>query len=516
MAALVIVASILAGTIHVPGEETSIQAAIDRAGDGDDVVVAAGEYAITEPITFRGKAITLRAADGAAATTIRMTQALDPLRASVVVFESGETDAAVLEGFTLTGGRGSRWGNGSTEGGGGGVLARNGSRPVVKSCTITGNSGRNGGGVMCDVGASVTVDACTLVRNSAGGFGGGILWLSPSGNPVLRGSTVEQNVASSGGALFCYQGASPEITDCVLRGNLAFSVAGGLCCLIDSAPTVSSTIFIGNYASGAGALSCETDTDSPVVTNCLMIGNSAFSGGAVQARDGAAPTLVNCTIASNLASDLDGGVTCPGGEPVIVNSIVARNVPPSVCGSVSFSITAEGSLFEAEGEFDFEAFRAIEINGSSLDMPDFVIDAGDYHLKAGSAAIDSGTASGAPATDIEGTARACGDGIDCGAYERCAASHVVPFRRGYANGDSRSDLSDAVFTLDYLFVGNAVPTCKKSLDFDDSGTLNVSDGIYLLGFLFRGGPPPPPPTASCGDDPTEDGLTCDSSAACGG
>ncbi len=35
------------------GDFTKIQPAIDAAGDGDMVLVKPGEYAITEPITFR-------------------------------------------------------------------------------------------------------------------------------------------------------------------------------------------------------------------------------------------------------------------------------------------------------------------------------------------------------------------------------------------------------------------------------------------------------------------------------
>jgi hypothetical protein len=46
----------------------------------------------------------------------------------------------------------------------------------------------------------------------------------------------------------------------------------------------------------------------------------------------------------------------------------------------------------------------------------------------------------------------------------------------------------------------------------------LSDAVYLLSFLFAGGPPPPPPYPDCGPDPTADEseLTCDSFEACGG
>ena len=41
---------------------------------------------------------------------------------------------------------------------------------------------------------------------------------------------------------------------------------------------------------------------------------------------------------------------------------------------------------------------------------------------------------------------------------------------------------------------------------NDSGRVDLSDGVYLLGHLFLGGPEPPPPFADPGIDPTPDEL----------
>ena len=84
------------------------------------------------------------------------------------------------------------------------------------------------------------------------------------------------------------------------------------------------------------------------------------------------------------------------------------------------------------------------------------------------------------------------------------------FVRGDANRDGRIDLTDAVVILDFLFLGNtSMLDCQKSADADDNAVVNVSDGIYLLGFQFLGGPPPPPPFPDCGlDTATPDGLSC--------
>jgi len=88
------------------------------------------------------------------------------------------------------------------------------------------------------------------------------------------------------------------------------------------------------------------------------------------------------------------------------------------------------------------------------------------------------------------------------------------FQRGNANGDPNFDLSDGVFVLNFLFLGGATPSCMKSLDANDSGELDLTDGVYVLNHLFLGGPAPAPPGTVCGTDPTPDDLSCDSFAAC--
>ena len=78
----------------------------------------------------------------------------------------------------------------------------------------------------------------------------------------------------------------------------------------------------------------------------------------------------------------------------------------------------------------------------------------------------------------------------------------VFFVRGDCNGDGGTNVADAVYLLDYLFIGSAVLTCEDACDIDDDGALNIADPINFLAYLFSGGPPPAPPNpiTGCGPD----------------
>ncbi len=108
-----------------------------------------------------------------------------------------------------------------------------------------------------------------------------------------------------------------------------------------------------------------------------------------------------------------------------------------------------------------------------------------------------------------------GDGFDDVAVRGGAYVFVVfgngparLFARGDANMDKRIDISDAVTTLSYLFLGMGELECLDAADANDDGELNITDPIYLLEHLFLGGAPPPPPYPEAGLDPTPDDLGC--------
>lgn len=88
------------------------------------------------------------------------------------------------------------------------------------------------------------------------------------------------------------------------------------------------------------------------------------------------------------------------------------------------------------------------------------------------------------------------------------------FIRGDAAEDGALNITDAIGILNFLFLGEAAPTCQTAADVDDSGLLNITDPVALLNFLFLSGPPPAPPSDACGLDPTADPLGCDGYSSC--
>jgi len=82
-----------------------------------------------------------------------------------------------------------------------------------------------------------------------------------------------------------------------------------------------------------------------------------------------------------------------------------------------------------------------------------------------------------------------GDGIP----DECGQGCPQTFIRGDVNNDQSINLSDAVGILTYLFAGGAMPMPLERADVDADGMVALGDVIQLLGYLFTGGPPPAPP-----------------------
>ncbi len=81
------------------------------------------------------------------------------------------------------------------------------------------------------------------------------------------------------------------------------------------------------------------------------------------------------------------------------------------------------------------------------------------------------------------------------------------FKRGDSDANGALELTDAVRTLNWLFLGGSQPPCLDAADSDDSGKIDISDAVKILNYLFIGSAPPAAPGPDiCGEDPVADDL----------
>ena len=68
--------------------------------------------------------------------------------------------------------------------------------------------------------------------------------------------------------------------------------------------------------------------------------------------------------------------------------------------------------------------------------------------------------------------------------------YEIPAMCGDANYDSRVNVSDAVYLINYVFSGGDEPDPVLACgDANDDSTVNVSDAVFLINFVFSGGKP---------------------------
>jgi len=388
---------------QVPSEYNSIQSAIDAAVHGDVIRVSPGEY--EENISFSGKNIVLTSLDpndpNVVAETIIFREPERSRRGlaigtegngSIVTFAEGETEEAVLTGFTIKYGYGTLL-EGNTYFGGGVLCVE--SSPTITKNVITSNLGEKG--------------------------------------------TAQQGARSSIGGAICCITSQASITNNAISDNTATQGAG-ICCIDAEAFVAYNTVTLNEAYIGGGIISVDGPT---VVFSNLIIDNAAEICGGVYLRGG---NLVNNTLIHNTATAICGHLfvdvqQIPDLTPQPTH--IANNIfyDARAGGVVVFPDQGDGvsfihnSLFKnSAGDFisyptgqPYDGFTGQM--GNISEDPLFVdASEGDYHLQDDSLCVDAGDPAFEPNeswVDMDGNPRISGAAVDMGMFENTSCTSPV-------------------------------------------------------------------------------------------
>lgn len=391
-------------------EATTLPTALDAAGDGDVILLAAGTYRpvalisggeteeektfdIHSNFTIEGgypaDAVTGAVADPSNETILSgnlgSTYAYHVVVVSAV---KSETNKVVLKNLTIQDGKGHsknkeifRYaGESEFDAGEGAGLCIGVSNVEMTDCTITGNSGAYAGGCIIAYGANAIFDRCTFNANTVTGNGGGV-W--NEGDIIMYDCTVSNNRADLACAGYYGVGGKSRIYNSAFIGN-------------DNAKG-------GKLGGGAYLREGNSRGSDAVFVNCTFADNKSGSGGAIAVYGtsavGASAKLISCTLKGNTAAK-GGGIWMNNATPTaaLYNCIISGNntdieyggTVPAVESQVSRQTTIIGSSLIGE---DGSAIAGWSFDAGSM------LGALDFHNGGVTKSFSLVDGSGNPAAD---------------------------------------------------------------------------------------------------------------------
>ena len=359
-----------AGVLYVPSPEYStIQSAINGAGNSDVIIVGPGTY--YENINFLGKAITITSTNAydpnvVATTIIDGSQPTDANNASVVTFNSSEGNDCVLTGFTITGGTGTwlavSWNPTGLHWNrcGGGVVCYNMSSPTISRNIFVANSAGQGGAIYCygdpvnpddpsdpPLHTNPVITENSFIDNSAivehgfappnddwpandHGDGGAIVGFQGC-DAVITGNRVENNHADLyGGGIHLRQWSNGLVENNEIIANSS-KLGAGIHITYTSNPTVRLNLVQSNTAGNLGGGGIYIIASHPLVERNTIIQNTSANGAGIAVKYSSTGI-----IRSNLISDnIDGaGIDITGSSPVICHNTITHHSPTFRPGAI--------------------------------------------------------------------------------------------------------------------------------------------------------------------------------------
>jgi len=379
-------------------------------------------------------------------------------------------------------------GNSASVGGG---IYTIGSTSTMTNNSLSGNlATQRGGGIYTYQGMN------TLMNNSLSGnwanFGGGIF--THDGTNTLTNNSLSGNSANNGGGIYTEFGTNMLMNNS-LSGNSATNLGGGIYTYVGT-NTLANNSLSGNSATNlGGGIYAEFGTNT-LASNSLL-GNSAGYGGGIYTFE-STNTLTNNSLSGNSATNLGGGIFTNSGMNTLTNNIIWGN--SNGIANIGSTLTVTHSIVQG----GFAGTGNLNVDPLFVSQPPVGLGtSGDLRLMAGSPAIDAGTATDAPATDLDGNPRPVGAGYDMGAYEfsiPCPPGNILyvkadPAPGGANNGtswtDAFTDLQSALasacpgITEIWVAAGIYKPSahpipCSGCSDPRDY-TFQLKDGVSLYG-----------------------------------
>lgn len=279
------------------GDAPTIEAAVDSAQDGDEVIVAPGAYTWTNQSPYNGWDVMLYIpieiwlhSESGPEVTILDAEGEGGL---IIISNYDVRIQPVIEGFTLKNGSKDSFSSGA-------AIACEYCDPTIKDNIIVDNWTFWLGGALIFVESSAIITGNIIAQNTVAGRGGAICCWTNS-QLVIRDNVIDNNLAGEDGAgIYCYL-SDATIEENVITRNTANESGGGIVCW-GASPTISNNVIAWNRARDecGGGIYCRDS--SPEIVNNTIVSNRSISGGAIYLMN-SSPTVSENILASSLEGE---------------------------------------------------------------------------------------------------------------------------------------------------------------------------------------------------------------------